>query len=325
MSGPAKPLVCLVTPGTRDANNGNWRTAARWAAMLRERYRVIVQTGWDGAPADILVALHGRRSASSIRAFRERSGNPIALVLTGTDLYRDMDTGPEVAASLDMADQVVVLQENALEVLPPRWRAKSRVIFQSARFLAPRRKARGRLDCVAIGHLRDEKDPGTLFRAIEALPKDAPPITVRHIGAALDADLGRAATELGQRDPRYRYLGALPHGLTRSALARAHLLIHPSKMEGGANVIVEALTSGTPVLASRISGNVGMLGADYPGYFPAGDAQALARMLVRAAQDPHWLRELNVAAARRKPLFRRAAEARPLLQLVAEMLQRSAG
>ena len=69
------------------------------------------------------------------------------------------------------------------------------------------------------------------------------------------------------RDPRYRWTGALPHGLTRCAIRNAHLLVHPSLMEGGANVIVEAITAGTPVIASRVSGNVGMLGRNYPGLF----------------------------------------------------------
>jgi len=69
MGSAAKPVVCIVTPGTRNANNGNWRTAVRWAQMLRDRYKVILQTEWHGEPAAAMVALHARRSASSIEAF----------------------------------------------------------------------------------------------------------------------------------------------------------------------------------------------------------------------------------------------------------------
>src|SRR6185369_5110669 len=108
----AKPVIWLVTPGTRDANNGNWRTAARWAGMLRDRYRVIVQTQWRGERADALIALHARRSAESIAAFRDRSANGVAVVLTGTDLYRDLAGSREAQRSLDLADRLVVLQDD---------------------------------------------------------------------------------------------------------------------------------------------------------------------------------------------------------------------
>src|SRR6185436_844258 len=57
MGRPAKPVVCIVTPGSKEANNGNWRTAARWAGMLRNRYRIILQSEWDGNAADALIAL----------------------------------------------------------------------------------------------------------------------------------------------------------------------------------------------------------------------------------------------------------------------------
>ena len=311
--------MCIVTPGTRDANNGNWRTAARWATMLRERYRVIVQTRWDGSEADAMLALHARRSAESIREFRERGRGSLAVVLTGTDLYRDLGRSPEVPASLDAADRIIVLQEHALSLLPRPWKVKSTVVFQSARFLESRSKRRGRLDCVAVGHLRFEKDPETLFRAMASIPRETP-IFVTHIGAALDERLGRAARELARQDKRYRYVGALPHGLARTAMARAHVLIHPSIMEGGANVIVEAVTSGTPVIASEVSGNVGMLGTDYPGYFPPGDASALASIMARALSDPPYLPALRKAAARRRPLFHPRKEKRALLDLVSSML-----
>ena len=309
-----------MTPGTRSANNGNWRTAARWAGMLRSRYAVILQTQWDGEPADAMIALHAKRSADSVAAYRRaRPGGPIAVVLTGTDLYRDLPGNPEARHSLDVAGRIVALQDDALRLLEPEWRVKARVIFQSARSLAKRRKARDRIHCVAAGHLRVEKDPETLFAAFDLLPGDAP-ITFRHIGAPLDPALAAAARGLAARDPRYRYSGALPHGLTRAAIAAAHLIVHPSRMEGGANVIVEAVTAGTPVIASRVSGNVGMLGEDYPGYFEAGDAAGLAKLLLAACREPAFLAALGAACARRKALFDPRAEKRAVNGLVAEML-----
>jgi putative glycosyltransferase (TIGR04348 family) len=323
MGSAAKPVVCIVTPGTRDANNGNWRTASRWAQMLGDRYRIIVQTAWDGQSADAVIALHARRSAASIAAAREsKPAVGIGVVLTGTDLYKDLPDSVEASRSLDLADRIVVLQDDAPRLLAERWRAKCEVIFQSARALARRRKSGSRINCIVVGHLRAEKDPLTLFRAIDRLPRDLP-IFIRHIGAPLDPALGDAAQALEGRDSRYRYEGALPLGLTRAAMSAAHLLIHPSVVEGGANVIVEAITGGTAVIASRISGNVGMLGPDYPGYFDAGDESGLAARLVQAVEDAPYRRALAMAAGARKPLFAPGLERRAVRRLAEFLLTQS--
>ena len=320
MGRPAKPVVCIVTPGSKEANNGNWRTAVRWAGMLRDRCNVIVQSSWDGTAADLMIALHARRSAEAVSRYRAaHPERPVVVMLTGTDLYRDLPASREAAESLDCAGRIVVLQDDAQRLLEPRWRAKSQVIFQSARPLAPKRKGRGRLQCVAVGHLRPEKDPSTIFRAMSELPGDLP-VFLRHVGAPLDSALGAAARALARREPRYKYLGALPHGPTRALIKASHVLVHPSAMEGGANVVVEAVMSGTPVAASRISGNVGLLGTDYGGYFEPGDASGLAALLTRALREPSYLQGLERQCARRRTLFAPAAEARCVRRLVAEMV-----
>jgi putative glycosyltransferase (TIGR04348 family) len=288
--------------------------------MLRDRYQVILQTEWHGERADAMVALHAKRSAASTDAFRRSHDGRLAVVLTGTDLYRDLPDSAEAGHSLDLADRIVVLQDDALRLLAPSWLAKATVIFQSAARIAPRPRSRERLDCVAVGHLRAEKDPQTLIAAWSSLPKDVP-IFMRHIGAPLEPRLAAAARTMARRDPRYRYAGALPHGLARAAIARAHLLVHPSIAEGGANVIVEAVTSGTAVVASRISGNVGMLGADYPGYFEPGDASGLADRLVRAWERRDYFRELRMACNARRPLFTPSKEARAVRALLASLLK----
>jgi len=317
--GSARPVVFIVTPGTRSENNGNWRTAARWAGMLRGRCKVIVQTRWEGERADALVALHARRSADSIERFHARHPDrAIAVMLTGTDLYRDLPESREAVRSLDIAQAIVTLQDEALRLLAPAWRKKARVIHQSARALRAVSKRPGRLDCVAVGHLRDVKDPRTLFKAMRLLP-GALPIRVRHYGAPLDAELGREASALAAGEARYRYLGAKPHGVVRAAIKSSHLLVHPSLMEGGANVIVEAVTAGTAVLASRVSGNIGMLGRGYAGYFEAGDSAGLAKLLMRALEEPRFLARLERQCAARRTLFSPATETRAVRRLIREL------
>jgi glycosyltransferase involved in cell wall biosynthesis len=118
-------------------------------------------------------------------------------------------------------------------------------------------------------------------------------------------------------------LGAQPHEATRRRIQRAHVLVHTSRMEGGAHVVMEAVCSGTPVLASRIDGNVGMLGADYAGYFEPGNAAQLAHLLQLARATQHQadglLARLAAQCARRAPLFAPKAEQQALLNLVADL------
>jgi glycosyltransferase involved in cell wall biosynthesis len=126
--------------------------------------------------------------------------------------------------------------------------------------------------------------------------------------------------DLATVDPRVKWLGPRAHPRTRQAIKRAHLLIVPSRMEGGANVVVEAVTCGTPVLASRMSGNVGMLGADYPGYFPVGGTAELAALVARAARDRSFLALLDTCCRQRAPRFAPAAEASALHAVAADAL-----
>jgi putative glycosyltransferase (TIGR04348 family) len=319
------PTLILVTPYLADANNGNWRTAARWSRLLAPSYRAIVQaadapvTGGRRAAAVALVALHARRSRAAVAAWHEaRPERALVVALTGTDLYRDLPAqDPAALASLAVADRLIVLQEDAPTHLPPALRSQADVVFQSARTLRSwPRKACDRLHCLMVAHLREEKDPQTVFAAWRLLPPELP-ITLSLIGAALDPALGAAANELAAADARVRWLGPRPHAWTRQAIRRAHLLLVPSRMEGGANVVVEAVTAGTPVVGSRMSGNVGMLGGGYAGYFDVGDAEGLAAQLRRACGDPEFLALLQAQCAQRAPRFAPEAERESLATAIA--------
>jgi glycosyltransferase involved in cell wall biosynthesis len=91
-------------------------------------------------------------------------------------------------------------------------------------------------------------------------------------------------------------------------------------MEGGAHVIMEAVCSGVPVIASRIPGNMGMLGEDYAGLFPVGDAKALADMLIRFREDAKFGQQLKKHCALRAPLFSAEHERKGLLTIVQNVL-----
>ena len=316
-----------------DANNGNWQTARRWARMLSGHYRVRLVPAWDGLCAedradDGLLALHARRSAASVAAWAsKRPGWPLALALTGTDLYRDIQSDASAQRSLASAQRLIVLQDQGPLALPAPLRERCRVVLQSSTRRQTLEKSGAQLRALMVGHLREEKSPQTLFDAARALrPEEG--ILLDHIGRALDPLLDRAARNTMAACPHYRWLGGLPHDATRQRIQRAHVLVHPSRMEGGAHVIMEAALSGTPVLASRVPGNVGMLGADYAGYFEPGDTAGLVRLLRASRKDMGrpggLLGRLQSQCEARAALFEPAAEKAALLQALSGLPWRAA-
>ena len=319
--------ILLITPAPPRSRYGNRVTAGRWATILHDLgHRVTVSQTYEGQPCDVMIALHARRSFEAMRLYRERQpGAPLVLALTGTDIYRDLRDSREARQSLRMADRLVTLQPLALEKIPPALREKARVIFQSAEPLprgaqGARGKGKGFPVCV-VGHLREEKDPFRAAEAVRELPA-ASQIRVTHLGKAMNAEMVELAAVEMAANPRYRWVGETLRWKVRRVLARSRLMVLSSRMEGGANVISEAAAAGLPVLASRIPGSVGLLGGDYPGYFPVGNTGALRKLLLRAEEDAAFFRALCESINRRKPLFQMSAERKAWKTLLGEVAGR---
>jgi putative glycosyltransferase (TIGR04348 family) len=310
--------ILIVTPYAASANNGNWRTAARWSRLLRADHRVIVRTPGEALDdADVLIALHARRSHAAVVEWRARFGaRPCVVVLTGTDLYRDVpQRDADALDSLARADRLIVLQEQGVEALPARFRARTHVVYQSAPALAAAVKPSRKLTALFVGHVRPEKDAATFVHAAARLAARRD-IAFEIVGGAREADARAEIDALLPAAPTLALRGALPHAATRQRIRRAHVLVVPSRMEGGANVIVEAVTAGTPVLASDCDGNVGMLGRAYPGYFPVGDDARLAQLVVRCRDEPAFLARLARLCAARAARFAPERERRGLLRAI---------
>ena len=328
--------IALVTPAPPGSRHGNRVTALRWARIFRRLGNTVsILQAYNDQPFDLLVALHARKSYRSVINFRrENPAAPVVVALTGTDLYRDLGTKHRAQESLDMATRIVVLQPKAIEELRPSWRKNARVIHQSvedkqastgarggsAKKRATKTAARtnGVFDVCVIGHLRAVKDPFRTAMATRSLP-DSSTIRVLQVGGAMTATMANTARKEMSANQRYRWLGEQPRSRALRILKRSSLCVLSSRMEGGANVLSEAIAASVPILASRIDGNVGILGADYPGYFDVGDTTQLARLLRRTETSPTYLAELKSWTKRLAPLVDPAREEQAWSDLIGEL------
>ena len=293
----------------------------RWRRILRELgHEVRVADAYDGSPTDLMIALHAWRSAESIRRFRALyPDRPLIVALSGTDIYEYIARDPApVLHSLACADRLLALQDLVRRRVPMRFRSKLRVLHQSAHPLRPGRKSTRSFDVAVIGHLRHVKDPMRAALAARRLPASSR-MRIVHYGAAENPRWAAAAKAEMARNPRYVWRGDRPRAEVGRLLGRARAMVLSSRSEGGANVISEAVAAKVPILASRIDGSVGLLGRDYPGYFPVGDTAALARLLHRVESDPPYLSRLQRAIARRALLFRPAREKAAWKKLIREL------
>jgi putative glycosyltransferase (TIGR04348 family) len=300
--------ILVINPARAPSHTGNRTTAERWAKLLGELgHQVEVAHDWPGSgqakECDLLITLHARRSFPALNRFHHaHSDIPVIVALTGTDLYQDIESNAEAMGSLEIASRMVVLQPRAVDALPAHLRGACRVIYQSAEPVGPPDPTEGNVFRVCVlAHLRAVKDPLRTALAARDLPGDSR-MQVAHAGGVLDTDLAQEADAEQRANPRYQWLGDLPRDRALRLLAGSRLLVLTSVLEGGANVLSEAIAVGVPVLSTLIPGSVGILGPDYPGYFPARDTRALSHLLRKAETDPAFYSDLKRRIADLKPL-----------------------
>ena len=321
----------MITPASPGSKTGNRATAERWHKLLEQSgHKVTVVTAYHGEPCDLFLALHAWRSHEAIRLFRNSCpGKPLVVALTGTDIYRHQHEYPEQTLySMQAADALIGLHELVGDDIPDSFRNKLVTLYQSADRPAvhTRKTASTSLyfDVCVIGHLRDEKDSLRAAQAARLLPADSR-IRVSCAGKAHDAHWEQLAKQEVQENSRFKWLGELEKNDIAGLMANSQLLVMSSVMEGGANVVSEACRAGLPVIASDISGNTGLLGKDYAGYYPVGDTEALADVLERAENDAEFLEQLREQVGKLANRFTPEKEQESLEQALSLAVQRRSG
>jgi putative glycosyltransferase (TIGR04348 family) len=298
--------IVIVTPESLAAPLGNSVTAIRWAGILRGlQHDVDVINEYADEDCDLLIALHACRSAESVEAFLlAHPDRPVIVALSGTDLYRDLPSSKTGQRALAAATHIVALQECALRELDDAARARTTIIYQSAVPPEhPETPSPEFFDVCVLSHLREVKDPLRAAYAARLLDSSSR-VRIRHGGRALEPEWETRAREEERLNSRYHWLGEQSHDQAMRLLTSSSLLVVSSAMEGGANVIAEAVVCGVPVLCSNIPGNVGMLGEDYPGYFRLHETEQLAALLRRAETDSSFFAALRDGIRRVETRFR---------------------
>ncbi len=297
--------IILITPAPPRSRTGNRATATRWANILRSLgHHVQIAVQYDGQKADMMIALHAWRSAESIHHFTDCfPDKPLIVAITGTDAYRFIHSHAQTTQqSIRLAHQLVGLHDLIANTLPADQRHKMNVIYQSAMPITKRMPMKRYFHVSVLGHLREEKDPLRPALAVRLLPGSSR-IQIHHYGKTHSLEWENRAREEMASNPRYFWHGEIPHYKIRQVYQRTNLLVLPSRMEGGANVISEAVVAGIPVIASDIEGSIGLLGSDYAGYYAVEDENKLAQLLLDAESSPKFYQALEKACLARQPLF----------------------
>jgi glycosyltransferase involved in cell wall biosynthesis len=346
--------VRIFTPFGAASGMGNWRTAQRYAQMLRSAGlgatiidpEQFADACLPSGARTVAIALNAVRSAEEIAAFVAH-GIPTMVVLTGTDLYgalapasKGSERYEQAERALHQATLVLTLQAQAQQEVVRRWPEladRTHCLLQTTAMRptqAPCVAANSKtIRFLIAAHIRPETDPLTAFLAFHRAFPDGwgvlaggrrVPVRLIHVGGHRDKALADELIRLGSRHPGILLEGPLTHAETLRLMSHVHAMIQPSVSEGGALVVPEAVASRLPVIASNIPAHLGQLGTDYPGLFAVGDVDALARMLQRFVAEPEFQQALvDHTVALASTLASPARERSELVKLVRELAELS--
>jgi teichuronic acid biosynthesis glycosyltransferase TuaC len=156
---------------------------------------------------------------------------------------------------------------------------------------------------ISVGGLTERKGFHRVLDCLPVLVKQFPGLQYLIVGAAgPEGDWGerlrRQVAELGLEDT-VRFPGFVPPEKLREPLSAADVFVLATRNEGWANVFLEAMACGLPVVATDVGGNREVVCDDALGRIvPFGDHAALCAAISEALSG-NWDREAIISHARR--------------------------
>ena len=316
--------ILLVTSAPPGSEFGSETTSIRWENNLSALgHRVDTSYVFGKSPDtyattdyELMVAIGAEECDEAITAFlATHADGHLAVMLTGHNLYAQPEVSPIVARNIERASAIIVPNDHAVERLPPQFRDKTHVLYPAVELPEggveaipdpPLREERQtdppQFEVCVANHLADYSDPLRTAEAARLLPEDSR-IFVTHIGRVLDPQWEARVEGESETNPRYDWLGEASWSEARRYIKRARLLSLTSTIDGGGNTIAEAVVLGTPLVATRIPGHVGLTGEDYPGLLETHDERTLAEMMYAVETDPDFREQLDQECARMRPKF----------------------
>lgn len=257
-------------------------------APLRQLLRVVQRE-----PVALLVA-HGYKAAAVCELVANISGRPWVGAARGFTGENRRVRGYESLelSLLKRAERVVAVSQGTAAMLRERGVASDRIrtIPNSVDVGAWKKRGAGGEYWLFSGRLSPEKNLSAALRALAALPGGTRLLVAGD--GPLRAVLEQEASLLGIAD-RVEFLGFRKD--VGELYAGALGLCLPSLKEGLPNAVLEALSSGLPVVASRVGGVPELIRDGETGLLvEPGDVPALAKAMGRIEQDPEGSAQMGL-------------------------------
>lgn len=152
----------------------------------------------------------------------------------------------------------------------------------------------GRFAVLYVGGLIERKGVKDLLLAMSDERLSGATLDLYLVGEGPQLDALRKLASTGTLADRVRFVGKVPKDRIHLWMGSADVLVLPSYSEGRPNVVLEAMASGTPVLATSVNGTSELVSDGTDGlFFPAGDVDLLAASLRRLIDEPDLAARLS--------------------------------
>jgi glycosyltransferase involved in cell wall biosynthesis len=266
--------------------------------LYRAARRALREIGGDGAqPFDLIDAHYFYPDGVAAARLARELEIPLLITGRGTDLTLIPQSAPERAQiqwASKQASGLITVCEDLRHKLIDLGEAPSRIVslrngVDLARFSpGDRAGSRARLGLsgftlLSVGSLIPRKGHELIIEAL----RDIPDAGLMIAGSGpMRAELERVAQEKGVAG-RVRFLGEIAHDDLTDAYRAADMFVLASSREGWANVLLEAMACGTPVVATNVNGTPEVIQDSALGQLveertPAALARAIAALRLRA-------------------------------------------